>query len=276
MRDATVPTEAAAKNPYLITSAYRTLRVLQAFAAAPHRFGLAELVDRLGVEKNQLYRSLKTLEAAGYLAVEEDGRFALTPVLHLLSAAAVHRERASLVDVARPHLDALVEATGESVNLFVRAGDHAVCVDRRDSPHLVRLASVLGRSVPLHAGAVPKAILAQLPEARRDRILARLGDYPRYTAKTVLEPAALRNELRAVRERGYSISDEDYDSAARGVGAAIFDADGDVVGGISVGGPSFRVDDAALDTFASLVTRVTAEISRRLGHTGSTPHGGNA
>ena len=57
-------TEQKPQNSYVITSAYRTLQVLQAFAAAPHRFGLTELVNRMGLEKNQLYRSLKTLEQA--------------------------------------------------------------------------------------------------------------------------------------------------------------------------------------------------------------------
>jgi DNA-binding IclR family transcriptional regulator len=261
-------TQDPAANPYVITSAYRTLQVLQAFAVAPHRFGLAELVKRMGLEKNQLYRSLKTLEQAGFVAIDGDGRFALTPLLHVLSSASVHVQRQSLVDIAKPFMDELVLETGESVNLFVRAGDFAVCVDRRDSPQLVRLASVLGRAVPLHAGAVPKAMLAFLPTEHRERVLNQLDHLPAYTDKTVRDPEVLRRELDAIRVRGYSVSDEDYDASARGVGAAIFDEHDDVVAGISVGGPSFRVDDATLDLFAQLITRKSAAISQRLGHAG--------
>jgi IclR family acetate operon transcriptional repressor len=169
------------KNPYVITSAYRTLQVLQAFAAPPHRFGLAELMGRMGLEKNQLYRSLKTLEHAGFLIMEGDGRFTFTSLLNHLSSATVKRQEQSLVDVAQPYLDDLVGKTGESVNLFVRAGDFAVCVDRRDSPQLVRLASVLGLSVPLHAGAVPKAMLAFLSEEAQERVLSQIHQLPSYT-----------------------------------------------------------------------------------------------
>ena len=261
-------TEQKPQNPYVITSAYRTLQVLQAFAAAPHRFGLTELVNRMGLEKNQLYRSLKTLEQAGFLEADDDGRFSLTPLLHVLSSASVHKQRGSLIGVAKPYLDGVVAETGESVNLFVRSGDFAVCVDRRDSPQQVRLASVLGLSVPLHAGAVPKAMLAFLPKEQQEKTLAQLPELPAYTEKTVLEPEALRRQLATIRERGYAVSDEDYDESARGVGAPIFDERGDVVAGVSVGGPSFRVNDATLQGFARLITRVAGDISRRLGHTG--------
>lgn len=256
------------QNQYVINSAYRTLQVLLAFSAPPHRFSLAEMATRIGLDKNQTYRSLKTLEEAGFLRMDEDGRFSLTPILGVLNAASADIQRASLVDVAGPHMDKLAAETQETLNLFVLAGDHAVCVDRRDSSKRVRLASVLGLSVPLHAGAVPKAILAHLSEAEQNRILARLSSYPQYTAKTIMDPALLRCDLAETRTRGYSISDEDYDSEARGVGAPIFDHSGRVVGGISVGGPSFRVSEATLSEFGRLIVSVARAISRQLGYTG--------
>lgn len=74
-------------NQYVIKSAQRTLEVLLEFAAAPHRFGLAELQQATGLEKNQLYRSLKTLEAAGYLQVDARGRYTVAPLVAGLIAA---------------------------------------------------------------------------------------------------------------------------------------------------------------------------------------------
>lgn len=255
-------------SQYVMNSAYRTLQVLLSFSAPPHRFSLAEVTARMELEKNQVYRSLKTLEEAGFLRVEGDGRFAPTAILSVLNAASANSQQVSLVDVAGPHMDRLVTETQESLNLFVLAGDSAVCVDRRDSPQLVRLNSVLGLSVPLHAGACPKAILAYLPQAEQERVLARLDTYPRYTDKTVMQAQVLRLELLRIRERGYSTSDEDVDASARGVGAPIFDHSGSVVGGISLGGPSFRVDDATLEHFGELIVQGARAISRQLGYPG--------
>lgn len=256
------------QSKYVMNSSYRTLQVLLAFAASPHRFTLTEVTQRMGLEKNQVYRSLKTLEAAGFLRMDADGRFTLTPVLGVLGAAAAENQPTSLVDKAAPFMDRLVAETKESVNLFVLVGDSAVCVDRRDSPQRVRVASVLGQAVPLHAGAVPKAILAHLPEAEQERVLGRLASYPRFTDRTVVEPVRLREELAQIRQRGFSVSDGDYDLAARGVGAAIFDQSGKVVGGISVGGPVFRVDEAALARFSELIVQVARAVSRQLGYVG--------
>ncbi|CAN5782904.1 IclR family transcriptional regulator [soil metagenome] len=252
------------RNPYVLTSALRTLQVLQAFTTPPHRLGLADVVARLDLERNQAYRSLKTLEAAAYLVDAGEGRYEPGPAAAALATAAVRSQSGSLLAVAGPFLDALSSETAETVHLFVRTGDRAVCVDRRESTQSVRLMSVLGRSLPLHAGAVPKAILAWLPESERVAVLQRLHELPAYTEHTVLDRDALACELRIIRERGHSRSDEDFDASARGVGAPIFGPDGLVVAGISVGGPSFRIDDATLDHFAQLVRTAAAAISSRL------------
>lgn len=248
----------------MIASALRTLEVLHAFANPPHRLGLADVVAQLGLERNQAYRSLKTLAAAGFLVQGDDARFELGAATSALAVAALRLQTASVVDVAAPHLDALGEETRETIHLFVRAGDRAVCIDRRESPQSVRLVSVLGRSLPLHAGAVPKAILAWLPKVERDDVLRQLESLPSYTDHTCRDSRSLADELASIRERGHSISDEDFDASARGVGAPIFDPDGAVVAGISVGGPSFRIDDDTLARFAQLVRAAAEKISRRL------------
>ena len=208
MRDAEPPTSPASadKAPYVIASALRTLDVLRAFARPPHRLGLAEVTVRLRLERNQAYRSLKTLEAAGFLVATEDARFELGPAAAGLGTAAL----------------------------------------------------------PLHAGAVPKAMLAWLPDDQQRSVLEGLNELPTFTERTYRDAAALAAELAAIRERGHSYSDEDFDASARGVGAPIFDASGAVVAGVSVGGPSYRIDDATLERFAALVRGAAHDLSRRL------------
>lgn len=252
----------------MIASALRTLQVLRLFANPPHRHSLAEVVAILEMERNQAYRSLKTLEAGGFLVATADAKFELGPASSELSIGAARFAGESLSEAAAPTLDRLRRETSETVHLFMRVGDRAVCVDTRESPQSVRLVSVLGRSFSLHAGAVPKAILAALPEAEREKVLSELGTLHRYTERTVLDAERLRHELNLIAERGYSISDEDFDASARGVGAAIVTNDDSVVGGISVGGPSFRVNDDDLQRFAQLVHVAADEISRRLVLTG--------
>lgn len=255
--------------PYVMASSLRTLEILSAFSLPPHRLGLADVVEQLGIERNQAYRSLKTLEAAGFLAAAEDARFELGQAASDLATGTVLFKNDSLLGVASTFLDSLSEETGETVHLFVLVGDRAVCIDKRDSTQSVQLVPVLGRSLPLHAGAVPKAMLAALPAAERLKFLGCLHGLPRYTSRTVLDVALLERELDEIAERGYSVSDEDFDVGARGVGAIILTPGGKVAGGISLGGPSFRIDDALLAHFAQLVSVAAKEISRRLALTGT-------
>jgi IclR family acetate operon transcriptional repressor len=254
------------RNPYIITSAYRTLQVLKIFSKSPHRYSLAELAGLLGIEKNQLYRSLKTLEKSDFLVMGSDGRFSLTSIIQELASARVIPDEKSIVEIAQPYLDQLANQTRESVNLFVRSGDLAICVDRRDSSYSVKLTSVLGMSVALHAGAVPKAMLAHVDTITSTQVLDNLANLPGYTSKTNLDRSSLEQELAVTRQRGYSISDEDFDDAARGVGGPIFNEKREVVAGISVGGPSFRVDDATLKIFGQLILKSARAISRCLGY----------
>lgn len=263
-----VPPPESGQNQYVITSAYRTLEILRAFAAPPHRFSLAEVTVALEMDKGQTYRSLKTLEEAGFIRADEDGRFSLTPLLNVLSVAASSGQSASLAEVAAPHLNRLSDETGESVHLFARVGDHAVCVGLRESKHPVRLSAALGAAAPFHAGASPKAMLAHLPTAEQERILSKVSSYPAYTNRTLTDAEMLRDDLVRIRTQGYAVSDEDVDAGAKGVGAPVFDLTGKVVGAISVGGPSYRVDDGRLRTFSTLIVQSAHAISRQLGYSG--------
>jgi IclR family acetate operon transcriptional repressor len=276
MRDTLPPPPATNENPerrtpYLINSALRTLEVLQAFTVPPHRFGLADVIALLGLERNQAYRSLKTLEAAGFLMQTADARFELGPAAANLAVAGARVASSSIFDVVTPYLDHIAEQTRETVHFVIRRGNQAICIDRRESPQTVRLMTILGRSLPLHAGASPKAMLAHLPEQEANVVLERLAELPAFTDQTLLQRAELEAELARIRERGYAISDRDFDPSARGVGAHIQDAEGRIVGGISVGGPSYRIDDATLAHFGELVRRATTEISHHLALSGNPP-----
>lgn len=266
--DLTKTTPTKSHSQYVITSALRTLEILCAFGQPPHRYSLAELVGSLKLDKGQGYRSLKTLEEAGFLHLDEDGRFALTPLLSTLGVAATKSENVSLTEAAVPVLNWLASETGETVHLFAHVLDRAVCIGIRESQHSVRLSAALGVSAPLHAGASPKAILAFLAATEQDRIIREIVNYPKYTVHTLTDAEQLKAELARVHVQGYAVSDEDVDADARGVGAPIFDLTGSAVGAISVGGPSYRIDDTTLQHFSTLIVQGAQAISRQLGYAG--------
>lgn len=258
--------QAEQNGDYVIQAVIKTFDVLFAFRDPPHRFTLAELSRKTGLGKNQTYRCIKSLEHYGVVRSDEEGRFLLTGALYSLAVHAI--EESSIIQVAQPFMDQLARETGESINLIALVDGMAVAVDRRESSAGVRLATRLGARVPLHAGAVPKAILAHLPREEQEKVLGMLPFLTKYTEKTVTDPERLRAELAEIRRRGFSISDEDFERGARGAGAPIFDSSGSVIAGISAGGPTVRVDDARLQEFGERVRQAARQISRQLGYLG--------
>ncbi|MCY0900277.1 MAG: IclR family transcriptional regulator [Firmicutes bacterium] len=248
-------------SQYTIQSAIKVLDTLFTFTTA-EALSLEELGVRTQQSRNQIFRCVKTLEEYG-LVCERDGGYALTPlVLKLLPSV----RRDPLVAIADPYLRDFQAKTDETVNLVVRWRQwETITLGTYPSRHSVRLVSQIGQVSFLHAGAVPKAILAYATSAEQEAVLEALVHYPQYTPWTISDPERLRAELAATRVRGYSISDQDFEAGGRGVGAPIFDREGKPVAGISVGGPTIRVSDSHLAQWGPAIRDVADHISAELG-----------
>ncbi len=249
---------------YTIRSAVKVLDTLFAFDAA-EVLTTEELGQRTEQSRNQVFRCIKTLQEYG-LITERDAGYALTPmVLKLLPSV----RRNPIAAVAEPYLRELQEKTDETVNLVVRWHDReTITLATFPSRQGVRLVSQAGQVSLLHAGATPKAMLAFVSPEEQEAILAELASYPQYTPATETDPKRLRRELEQIRQRGYSISDQDFELGGRGVGAPIFDGRGEPVAGISIGGPVMRVSDATMQNWGPMVVKVAAAISSELGWRG--------
>ena len=256
-------TQTESTSRYAVQAAVKTIDVLFAFQSADGPLAAADVAQRLGLTRSQAYRCLKTLEVVGL--VREAGRgFALTDKLLQLVPA---MSSPSLLAVAQPILLHLRDQTGETILLGVRIGtDEVHIIASFPTPHAIGMLGKVGTRGYLHAGSVPKAMLAFMPQSEIDRFLAMVVELPRYTSSTTVDPDHLRAELGRIRARGYAISDQDFEDGARGVGAPIFGPDGCPVAGLSIGGPASRIDDARLAHFGQLAMAAAAAISERLGY----------
>ncbi len=255
---------------YTVAAIARAVDVLCAFERPPHEFGPSELARQLGMTKNHVFRVLKTFEACGFVRRVEDRYMVGVRAFEVGQLAIKHLD---VVRVARPLIRSLHEQTGETVHLAVLDATtlEAICVDRIESHHAVRLSAEVGRRFPLHAGACPKVLLAFLPQAQRDAILVR--GLPAFTGRTVTDPIELRSELAHIRKSGYAIADEDLDVGAAAVAAPIRDWSGQVVAAISVAGPITRVREGLNTALRAAVVFSAEQISKQLGY--SQPRKGN-
>ncbi|ELZ30553.1 ArcR family transcription regulator [Halosimplex carlsbadense 2-9-1] len=207
--------------------------------------GVTELADRLDISKSSAHAYLATLEQSGFL-VNRDGRYELSLMFFVLGEYA--RNRSLLDEMIIRKLDELAaetahythlvtEENGRGINLYKGKGEAAVGDDYQRAKRQQR--------DYLHITASGKAILAFLPQHRVEAIVDRHG-LPRRTANTITDREELFDHLATVRERGYAVNDEEEIEGLRAVGAPIRDRDGDVLGSISISGPTSLVDG---DTF---------------------------
>ncbi|MDR5694144.1 MAG: IclR family transcriptional regulator [Armatimonadota bacterium] len=222
--------------------------------------GVSELSRALGLSKAVVFRLLRTLEQYGYVVQEADRRYRLgTKPLEL---ASVVLRQFEVRQVAWPMMLALAERTGESVVLTVPGPDGVICVDTVDSPQQLRVSFRVGRITPWHAGAAGKLHLAFLPKEKIQKILSQ--GLPRYTERTITDPALLLQELEQIRKQGYAFTIGELDPGVAAITAPIFDARQNVVAAISIGGPASRFTDERLPTLIREVRWAAQEISLRL------------
>jgi DNA-binding IclR family transcriptional regulator len=218
-----------------VQSVQRAAALLEAIADSPEPRTAPELAERCGLNRSTAWRILATLEEEGL--VDRDrltGRYSVGAAVARLAAAASD----SLPRLARPHLEELSRGTGETVSLAVPRRLQLVYVDQVQAPH-VMAADWLGRAVPLHATSTGKALLAFLPPAELEAALTQ--SLPRFTDRTITDPARLREELERVRRRGYAVSRGELETALWGASAPIRDRAGRAGAVVSVWGSEARL-----------------------------------
>lgn len=111
---------------------------------------------------------------------------------------------------------------------------------------------------------IGKSVLATLPEDQVRAIVERTG-LLRKTERTHTTLDALLTDLSTTRERGWALDDGENEDLLRCVGAAIVDAGGRAIGGVSVSALEFEVPDWRLDGIAEHVREAARSISVSLG-----------
>ncbi|MBX5446815.1 IclR family transcriptional regulator [Sphaerobacter sp.] len=249
---------------YRIESVARAADLLCAFLQPPHRFGVTDLSAMTGLTKNQVFRILQTLMPSGFVVQDPETKaYRLGPRLIDLAAVAVHGT--SLVHIAAPVLDQLAERTRETVVLTTRLDHHyAICIDKRESAQRLRITARAGARFALHAGSSPKLLLAYSPPESIEAYLRDHTPLPRYTERTITDPDALRAELERIRRQGYVVSIEELDPGVCSIAAPVHDHTGQVIAGISIAAPTFRLGPEQQGPTIEAVLWAGREISRRL------------
>lgn len=241
-------------------SLLRALDLLSELAAGPAT--LDELASRATVHKTTVMRLLHDLEEKCFVVRDEQHRYHLGRKLFELSSLAL--EQRDIRAVARPHLLRLNEATGHTVHLAAFEGPDVTYIDKLESRHPVRMYSRIGLTAALHAAAVAKVLLADLPPERRESIASSI-DYRPFTERTITNREAFLSELDRVAAQGWALDASEHEEFVHCIAAPIRDASGRVVAAASCSVPVVLLDRAGLLGLLPDLTACTEAISEALG-----------
>ncbi len=262
-----MPREGA--GPDFIEALARGLEVIAAFGPERPEMTLAEVATATGLARPTARRILLTLTELGYVRPGRGG-FALTPRVLELGVACVGSM--GLWDVARPHLERLVEQTGESCSIAQLDGSDIVYVARVSVPKIVSLAVQIGTRFPALPTSLGKVQLAALGREELDRVLAeptRSGLTPRWQPSAEERDA----ELAQVRARGWALTDEQLTLGIRSVAAPLRDGSGRVIAGVNVNCHAAETSvERLVDHHLPLLLRAAGDIGADFARRETLPH----
>ena len=248
-----------------VQSLERAIALLRVIADADG-LSLTEIARSASLAPSTTYRMLTTLQHAGLAEFEEANQLWFIGVETFRIGSAFMRRR-KLAERGRAIIHDLMTATGETANLALAESDGVVFVTQAETHEPIRAFFRPGTRSPYHASGIGKAVLAFMPEDRRDALLRTLA-YDRFTPQTRRSAEQLMQDLTAARISGYALDDEERNTGMRCIAAPVFNEFGDPIGGLSISGPTVRVDAACIARHAVAVVDAAHRLTEAIGGKG--------
>jgi DNA-binding IclR family transcriptional regulator len=247
-----------------VRSVERALDILLCFTREEPTRSLTQIAESVRMSKTTVHRLLTTLENKRFITRDKSTNLYRLG-LRFIEMASLVLQDVDLHRWAQPYLQSLSREYGETVDLSILDGSHVIYLEVIESPHRLKLAAAVGQRLPAYYTASGKALLAFLPADQVARILADNMKEP--SEGTPLSLAEALTDLKATVERGYAVSEAEYEKDINAVAAPIFDADRRPIASIAIVGPSFRLTKDRLPLLGEALRNLTQLISQEVGLT---------
>jgi DNA-binding IclR family transcriptional regulator len=250
---------------YIVRSVVRALDVLIVLSTQNGPISLADVAEGTGLNPSTAFRLLESMRARGFVR-QADGGSGYQLGSRVVDLGSAFLRSVSIWDYARDLADQLAEDVGETASVGVLDQGQvlyiAIAIARGQRE--LGIQSQSGTRHPVYCTALGKVFLADLPWAEAAAILD-AEPMVGLTPSTIVEKAAMREELETIRSRGYAVDDEERNPHVVCIAAPITDHTGRSVAAVSISGPAFRIREQGIANVARRVTERAAEASTRMG-----------
>jgi IclR family pca regulon transcriptional regulator len=233
-----------AEDKNYIAALARGLSVIRAFAYQRDQLTLAEISRLVDLPRATVRRCLITLNALNY--VESDGKyFSLTPKVLTLSQA--YFSSSPLPHIARPYIEQVSNAVGESCSVSVLASDEVIYIARSARKRSASIQREVGVNLPAYCTSMGRVLLASLAPADLDTYFRRVT-LRKFNAKTVTDEAELRAILDQIRHDDYAIIDGELEPNLRAIAVPVRNMSGRTVAACHISSDAGRVTTEKMQT----------------------------
>jgi IclR family transcriptional regulator, acetate operon repressor len=224
---------------------------------------LTDLAEQTGLAPSTAHRLLTTLAARELVTISDtDQKWSIG--VEALRIGVAFQRRNKIAFAGRTDMLALMESTGETVNLGLLDDDDVVFVAQVECREPIRAFFRIGERRAIHCSGIGKAMLAQMPAAKVRGLLQR-HVLTRFTTNTIVDAALLSADLEQVRARGWALDNEEANLGMRCIAAPIFNEYGEANAGISLSGPAARLTPERINALGEAVRAAAGRISNSIG-----------
>ncbi len=247
-----------------VESLSRGFRLLSIICKSTTPLSLSELSKESQLSVSTIQRLTYTLQQMDLLDRDhQTKKFKIGPQMITLSFTVI--DNLELKKVAHPHMQELSDKINEVVSLAVFSGTQVILIESIETQQILNVSTSGGVSIPFHATASGKAMLAYMSEAKADLLLSKLS-FEKFTPNTITSLKAFKAEFPKVRANGFASSIEESNHGLNAVAAPIRRNDGEVVAALTVLVPTVRVSaDKLINEYGPQAAKVARRISFDLG-----------
>lgn len=244
-----------------VKSLKKALDILECFSHEQPELGITQISQMLQLGKSNVHNIVSTFEACGYLMQDEQtGKYRLglkiMQLSHLISTSM------SFQSLIHQCILDLVKEIDEIIYFGVIDGNNIMYMDAGFPDKAFQVRWVQGMTAPLVCTSIGKAILAYQKESFIDEVLSE--PLVKYTEHTITDKERLKEQLKLIRERGYSLDAMEHEYGVMCVGVPIFDHRQNLIGAVSATGPSLRFSEDKINQCIRLLKQKTKELQNSI------------
>ncbi len=252
-------------SSYRVPAVIRTMAILE-YVSKHSGTTFTEIYTQLKIPRTSAFQLLQTLLEFGLLRRSQDGtKYHLGFRLFELGSLAV--TDIDLRQAAKPIMRKLVMGTSYTCHLGLLDRLDAFYLLKIDANEYFRWHSWEGQRFHLHCTAIGKTLLAWMDEELRDQILGE-GPLPKRTERTMTDPDQVREHLKIIRSRGWSLGDQENLDLVRAVAAPVFNANGRITASLGLSALAAHLDGELIFQIAGQVMKAADDLTRSIGGRG--------